>query len=83
MGEILDGQDVSTTTSLPQRRVYWAGEQASSNSSSLSFREVTFQEFGSKPEKKRAALAHFDTIFGLDKVMVQLTIQTVLVSLTI
>ena len=52
------------------------------NSISLSFVKVTFQEFGGKPEKKRAALAHFDTIFGLDKVMVQLTIQTVLVSLT-
>jgi len=46
------------------RRVYWAGEK---------------EPLG-KPEKKRAALAHFDTIFSLDKIMVQLTIQAVLVS---
>ena len=39
-----------------------------------------FQEVGGKPGKKRAALAHFDTIFGLDQVMVQLTIRAVLVS---
>ena len=39
-----------------------------------------FQEPLGKPEKKRAALAHFDTIFSLDKIMVQLTIQAVLVS---
>ena len=39
------------------------------------------QEVGGKPEKKRAALAHFDTIFGFDQVMVQLTIRAVLVSL--
>ena len=34
----------------------------------------------SKPEKQRAALAHMDTILGLDKVLVQVTIRTVLVS---
>ena len=39
-----------------------------------------FQEPLGKSEKKRAALAHFDTIFSLDKIMVQLTIQAVLVS---
>ena len=33
-----------------------------------------------KPEKKRAALAHMDTILGLDKVLVQVAIRTVLVS---
>ena len=42
---------------------------------------MKFQEVGGKPDKKRAALDHFDTILGLDKVMVQLTIRTVLVSL--
>ena len=34
----------------------------------------------SRPERKRAALAHMDTILGLDKVLVQVTIRTVLVS---
>jgi len=63
--EIPEGQEVSSnpaTPAFPQRRVYWAGEQA----------------VGGKPEKKRAALAHFDTILGLDQVMVQLTIRAVL-----
>ena len=45
------------------------------------FPKVIFQAVGGKPEKKRAALAHFDTILGLDQVMVQLTIRAVLVSL--
>ena len=43
-------------------------------------RDRNFQEPLGKPGKKRAALAHFDTIFSLDKIMVQLTIQAVLVS---
>ena len=88
LGEIHRGEELSTyPTSSPQRRVYWAGEQEKSSSiyslylKASSFPKVMFQEVGGKPDKKRAALAHFDTIFGLDQVMVQLTIRAVLVSL--
>ena len=63
------------------RRVYWAGEKANTRLYYIFvLRDRNFQEPLGKPEKKRAALAHFDTIFGLDKIMVQLTIQAVLVS---
>ena len=63
------------------RRVYWAGEKANTwQLYNFVLRDRNFQEPLGKPGKKRAALAHFDTIFGLDKIMVQLTIQAVLVS---
>ena len=63
------------------RRVYWAGEKANTRLYyNFVLRDRNFQEPLGKPEKKRAALAHFDTIFSLDKIMVQLTIQAVLVS---
>ena len=63
------------------RRVYWAGEKASTQLYyNFVLRDRNFQEPLGKPGKKRAALAHFDTIFSLDKIMVQLTIQAVLVS---
>ena len=63
------------------RRVYWAGEKANTRLDyNFVLRDRNFQELLGKPEKKRAALAHFDTIFSLDKIMVQLTIQAVLVS---
>ena len=66
------------------RRVYWAGEKANTQLGNFTnmfiLGDRNFQEPLGKPEKKRAALAHFDTIFSLDKIMVQLTIQAVLVS---